>query len=405
MKIIRLKAENIKRIKAVEIKTDGTNFIEITGKNAQGKSSIMDSIAYALGGKSLIPDRPIRDGEHYGMIEIDIAEFTVRRLFNSDGSTIKITNKDGFTRTAPQQFLDSIIGTLSFDPVSFTHMEPKKRVEMFKKLAGINTDALDEEYKKLYQERYESGAKLKHIESYYSTLQNYAQEVELPDLSQVYKDRDIATKHNNDILNLQKEEEQLNTKIRLLVEQVNKLVAEKDIASQRIQDIQIELAVNPPIDISLFDETINNIQPLIIAKQKHQEYAHATKQLEQQKAEHANIQTKIDANLQKHKEVLQAANLPVKGLEIHAEQLYYNNIPFEQLSQAERLKVAMAMAIAEKPELRIVRIMDGALLDHDSMGVLKAMAEQNDFQVWIETVSDEKTEGNALYIQDGEILV
>ena len=52
--IVTLEAENIKRLKAVEITPEG-NLVVVGGKNAQGKSSVMDSIAYALGGKKLVP--------------------------------------------------------------------------------------------------------------------------------------------------------------------------------------------------------------------------------------------------------------------------------------------------------------------------------------------------------------
>ena len=62
MKIISLQSENIKKIKAVEIRpTDNT--VIISGKNGQSKSSVLDSIYYALGGKDKIPSKPIRDGE------------------------------------------------------------------------------------------------------------------------------------------------------------------------------------------------------------------------------------------------------------------------------------------------------------------------------------------------------
>ncbi len=62
MKIIGLKVENIKKVKAVEI-TPAEPIIKLSGDNGAGKSSILDSIAYAIGGKRLIPDDPIRKGE------------------------------------------------------------------------------------------------------------------------------------------------------------------------------------------------------------------------------------------------------------------------------------------------------------------------------------------------------
>lgn len=62
MNIIELKAENVKKIKAVSIEPGGKPIVKISGKNGAGKSSVLDSIQYALGGKTLQCDRPVRDG-------------------------------------------------------------------------------------------------------------------------------------------------------------------------------------------------------------------------------------------------------------------------------------------------------------------------------------------------------
>lgn len=84
MKIIELKAENIKKLKAVEIKPS-ENLVKITGKNAQGKSSVLDAIFYAIGGKKAIPSKPIRDGETKGSIELDLGDYKVTRTFTERG--------------------------------------------------------------------------------------------------------------------------------------------------------------------------------------------------------------------------------------------------------------------------------------------------------------------------------
>jgi len=79
LKIISLQAENVKRIKAVEIRPDPEKgLVVISGKNGAGKSSILDSIAYALGGQKLIPDRPIREGQKQAHVTIDQASDSER---------------------------------------------------------------------------------------------------------------------------------------------------------------------------------------------------------------------------------------------------------------------------------------------------------------------------------------
>ena len=81
-KIVQLEIENVKRLRAVNIAPDG-NMIVIGGNNAQGKSSILDSICMALGGKNEIPATPVRSGESNAKIILTTDDFVIRRTFTS----------------------------------------------------------------------------------------------------------------------------------------------------------------------------------------------------------------------------------------------------------------------------------------------------------------------------------
>ena len=85
MKIIRLTAENVKRLRAVEITPDGTLQV-VTGRNAQGKSSVLDAIWLALGGGTAARDtpRPVRDGEERASVTLDLGDLTVTRTWRGD---------------------------------------------------------------------------------------------------------------------------------------------------------------------------------------------------------------------------------------------------------------------------------------------------------------------------------
>ena len=71
LKVVRLEAENVKRLVAVEVEPDGS-LVLVGGKNGAGKSSLLDSIAYALGGQALVCERPLRDGAERGHVEVDL---------------------------------------------------------------------------------------------------------------------------------------------------------------------------------------------------------------------------------------------------------------------------------------------------------------------------------------------
>jgi ABC-type histidine transport system ATPase subunit len=98
---------------------------------------------------------------------------------------------------------------------------------------------------------------------------------------------------------------------------------------------------------------------------------------------------------------LAKAKMPIKGLGISDTGVTYNDIPFGQLSSSEQLKVSLAIAMALNPKLKVIRITDGSLLDKENMEIIKKMAEEKDYQVWVEKVSDEGEIG--FYIEDGEV--
>ena len=84
MKIIKLEAENIKRLVAVEITPDG-HMVQISGRNGAGKTSVLDAIWWALAGADAIQAKPIREGETTAHITLDLGEIVVERSFTSKG--------------------------------------------------------------------------------------------------------------------------------------------------------------------------------------------------------------------------------------------------------------------------------------------------------------------------------
>lgn len=101
---------------------------------------------------------------------------------------------------------------------------------------------------------------------------------------------------------------------------------------------------------------------------------------------------------------LKGANFPVPGLSVGEDGVTFDGLPLDQASQAEQLRVALAVAIRVQAKrgrsLRVVRILDGSLLDGRSMALVREMAEQHDFQVWVERI---EREGAQIVIEDGAI--
>jgi len=140
VKILKLTAENVKKLKVVEITPKG-DLVQVTGKNGQGKSSVLDSIWWALAGKGSIQKEPVRRGADKGRIELDLGDYIVERRFTKEGgSTINVRSREGATYPSPQAMLDALIGDLSFDPLAFSRMDSKRQFEELRKIAQLEID-------------------------------------------------------------------------------------------------------------------------------------------------------------------------------------------------------------------------------------------------------------------------
>src|SRR5699024_6919365 len=105
IKINKLEIENVKRVKAVKIEPSANGLTVVGGKNNQGKTSILDSIAWALGGNKFKPSQATRVGSVIPPnLKVTMSNGLVveRKGKNSD---LKVTDPNG--EKAGQQLLNS----------------------------------------------------------------------------------------------------------------------------------------------------------------------------------------------------------------------------------------------------------------------------------------------------------
>lgn len=158
LRIIALTAENVKRLTAVHIEPKG-NIVQITGRNRQGKTSVLDAIWWAIEGASHIQTSPIRKGAKSARIRLDLGELIVTRKFaaKEDGgytTSISVESPDGAAFKSPQKLLDDLVGELSFDPLTFASMKPKDQFDALRKfVSDADIEALDNQNRGDFQRR------------------------------------------------------------------------------------------------------------------------------------------------------------------------------------------------------------------------------------------------------------
>lgn len=392
MKILELKSSNIKRLKAVELQLDEKqNLVVISGKNGAGKSSVLDSIFYALGGAKIIPGKPIREGEDHAEVVLDCGDYIVTRSFTEKASYLKVENKEGSKYSNPQQLLDKLIGSLSFDPLEFTRLEAKKQIGELIKITGLDFSDLDEKTKKVTEDRTFLSRELKSMgevtEEEAHAVAPLAEKVEV-------SIAELSNKVNEAIVNNQKRQSLLATEIDLTKQLEDlklklakvKLDLENTPARVEIEPLQKELAEAEDTNEDI-RKAKDVMQKLTVRNEKKAQYEAFT-----------NYMVKLTEERQKR---LSEAKMPIEGLAWTEEAVTYHGIPFEQLSAAEQLKISMAMAMVSSPKLRVILIRDGSLLDSDNLKVIQEMAKDMDFQVWLESVDETGKVG--VFVEEGEV--
>jgi predicted ATP-dependent endonuclease of OLD family len=410
MKILKLESENVKRLKAISIEPNG-NVVVLNGMNEQGKTSVLDSIEMALRGKKFLATKPLREGQKKGHTKIDLGDLIVTRTYTEGGGgTLRVENKDGLSYSSPQSVLDKLLATVSFDPLEFTRMKPTEQMKVIQDLAGVDFDELNGKRKLLYENRTENNRELKRIEGVVQSYQDPSSiPSEMPTTASIIKELDEAKNHNaqrgilveqfNDASRIHPE---LEAEVRRLKEALDMAIQKVKTNSELGRDIKIKIEkLDPVIGLLPIQEKLDNIEAEQEAFRNHKVYLENLDE-EKRLAKISNGFTdKIEAIDTQKKEALENANLPVDGLELREDGVYLNNLPFDQASGAVKIKTSVALGIKMNPELKVLIIRDGSLLDDKSMEVIQKMADENDAQIWVERVGDK--DKNAILIVDGEV--
>lgn len=410
LKIVSLKSENFKKLKAIDI-TPKNNVVVISGRNGQGKSSVLDSILVALAGKQKELIKPIRDGEKKACISIDLGDYQVKRTFTEKGGTLEVLNKNA-KYSSPQTMLDSIVGELSFDPLEFSKKNDKDQREILLKLCGIDLDTINEKLKEAYEKRRLIGVEGKNLTKF--TEEEVKKSFEYKDAkevssSEIVAEIEDARKFNEEfengsktILSLESDMAKATSSISQylqLIKDCEKLIENN---KSLISNIKDSLAGKQIKDIGEIKKRLQDVESTNLDIRRFKEVFESNKKVDEKRIEWEAADSEYNKLAEEKKLLLEVAKMPIEGLEIGDDGVFFNKIPLSQVSTSEKLRVGMAIAMKMNPELRVIRILDGSLLDDDGLKIVEEMAVSNDFQIWIEKVDSSGTVG--FYIEEGEIV-
>lgn len=402
MKIIRLHAENVKRLEAVEIRPDG-NLIVIGGANGAGKSSVLDSIMYALKGKASQPTRPVREGQKKAEITCELDDLTIRRVIDESGaSKLVVSAKDGGIYPSPQAMLDKLTGALAFDPLEFTRQKPAAQRETLKLLLGLDFSELDRKKQETFDARTENNREHKAIEAQLAGMPPHKKapevEVSVAALMEELDRRQVANKKREDLARDIKESTALAAKYEMQIDETLKALRGVREETVRRKKIFAEMPWKNTDEVTTKIAEAEGVNRTIRQNRERAELEARWKRMDGIVGARTKALQKID---EQKAAQLKAAKPPVPGLSFDDTGVLYNGLPFDQSSSAEQLRVSTAMGLAMSPELPVMLLRDGSLLDPANLKMIAEMAAENDAQVWLERVGEGKE--CQVVIEDGMV--
>ena len=415
MKILGLKAENYKRLSAVELTIDeNETLIEICGANGAGKSSVLDAIWETIGGRPATSSEPIRHGEETAEVSVRLGdgedEYIARRRWKRGGkSTITLSEKRVGSVKSPQAILDLFLARVAFDPGELLNAADTKQVEMIRLAAGLQFADLDEKKDFLLNQRRMFKAKVLDTERDVEKLYQSAPKEDPGDVQDSEELRDLVRRDSTQLQRSAKAtfdivdiEERLTSAKSTILALEQKLAKKKEDVGHFVMAEEEIFSVKQNIV-----ETEKKLDNIYEHKEKVREWENL-QTLKRRLYNEAQVFECADSEIKKvdaeKKQRIAEMKLPIDGLGFSddGKTVLFNNIPFSQSSSSERVRIAMALAIVQNPNLKVIQIRDGSLLDSDSLAQIADMAEENGFQVWVERVDETGLSG--IVIEDGEIV-
>ena len=426
MTVTRLTVDSFQRLRAAHVTPTATGLVPVRGRNAQGKSSLIEAMLSALLGRKASPDLPISEGAHKADVVVDLGELVVHRRWTRDASgkarsALTVTGRDGSTVSSPQAVLDALVGQFA-DPVAFLAMRPADQVKTVLAATGMDVDLarLEADEARVFELRRDAkrdaDAAAKRAESLIEELRARAEEVGVTDellaldTDELLADLDEANRSSARHAELCSERATSDARCDQLATEIAELKSRLAALSEQLSSETQRLRA---LDDAVRESVVISAEP-IKAKLREVETAHELRQMDSraklaacEAGELAEVAALRDDELAGVRASIQRlladADFPVDGMsyDLANKQLLVGGIPFSQASQAERLRAAAAVAMAGDSDIRVLFAREGSLLDADSQRLLAELAAERGYQLWLEVV-DADPHGPGVWIEDGQ---
>lgn len=402
MKINKLEIENVKRVKAVKIEPTANGLTIIGGKNNQGKTSVLDAIAWALGGDRYRPSQAQREGSvippnlHIVMNNGLIVE---RRGKNSD---LKVTDPNG--KKAGQQLLNEFVEQLALDLPKFMEATSREKAQTLLQIIGVGPRLadLERQEKELYNERTYIGRTADQKEKYAKEQPYYPEVPSIPvSASELIRQQQEILAQNGENQRKRERRHQLEQEYQSVTEQIQALLAKQ---GQLEADLKIARETSEGLtdrSTAELEENISNIEEINRKVRANLDKDKAEEDAKGYREQYKRLTAQIEEIRSQKTDLLKEADLPLPGLGVEDGELVYHGQKWDNMSGSEQLKVSAAIVRRLNPECGFVLLDKLEQMDLDTLHEFGQWLEQEGLQAIATRVS---TGGEcSLIIEDGYV--
>lgn len=409
IKINKLEIENVKRVKAVKIEPSATGLTIVGGKNKQGKTSVLDSIAWALGGNKYRPSQATREGSvvppHLHLV-LSNGLIVERKGKNSD---LKVIDPNG--EKGGQQLLDSFVNELAIDLPKFMAASSKEKANTLLQIIGVGNKLFELEQKEteIYNQRRAIG-QIADQKSKFAKEQPYYPDApkEPISASDLIQQQQAILARNGENQRKRNQLAQIQQQFSAQTQEVERLVTLLNDAKAKLQQLSVDLKVAQKDALDLMDESTEALQANIqqIDEINRKVRANLDKDKAETDANEYRIQydqltTQIEAVRKEKSDLLTNADLPLEGLSVDDGELVFEGQKWDNMSGSDQLKVSAAIVRKLKPNCGFILLDKLEQMDLDSLREFGEWLEQEGLQAIATRVST--GEECSIIIEDGYV--
>lgn len=383
VKINKLEIENVKRIKAVKLEPTTNGLTVIGGRNNQGKTSVLDSIAWALGGENFRPSDATREGSIIPpnlKIVLNNGLIVERKGKNS---ALKVTDPSG--QKAGQSLLNTFVESLALNLPKFMESSGKEKAQTLLQIIGVGNQLaeLEKDEKELYQDRLYIGRTADQKEKFAKEQPYYPDAPkDLVSASELIRQQQDILAQNGENQRKREQAGKIREETKRAYDEVKRLSEQLEAAKQHhlqlVKDLETaEKSAADLVDQSTkeLEDSISNIEEINRMVRANLDKEKAEDDAKEYRRQYDQLSEKISAIREKKSNLLSSAELPLPDLSVKEGELVYKGQKWDNMSGSERLMVSTAIVRKLNPECGFV------LLDKLEQMDLQTLQE---FGSWLE---------------------